>query len=341
MIWIRADANHMIGSGHVMRCLSIAGELKKLGEKVCFLTADEEPLPLLKARRQEFLVLHSDYRNPEEELERLEELLKEHRPDFFLADSYYVTGAYLEGVRRLVPAGYLDDLGRDFGANLLINYNLFAGDFTYEKVPGDRRLLGVEYVPLREEFSGVRYLVRERASRVLVTTGGSDEYNLAGQLLEKALAAPPASELEYWVASGAYNQHLENLENMAARHPNVRIYSNVSNMQQLMKECDIAVSAGGSTLYELSAVGVPTVCFSFVENQERIVECFREKGLSCCAGNYCTQGTDMLDGITDSIVRLKEDAGLRRSFSEKMRSLVDGQGAARIAERLAAGRRDA
>lgn len=339
MIWIRADANHKIGSGHVMRCLSIAGELKRQGEEVCFLVADEESLPLLQARGQEFLVLHSDYLEPEGELERLEELLRERKPDFFLADSYYVTEAYLSRVRRLVPVGYLDDLGRDFAVDLLINYNIFCDDFSYRMMPRDKMLTGVAYAPLRKEFSGVSYRVREKAARVLITTGGSDGYNLAGQLLERVLSHPPASGLEYRVVSGAYNQHLEKLEALAAGRPNVRIYSNVSQMQELMKECDIAVSAGGSTLYELCAVGVPMICFSFVESQGRIVECFREKDLVCYGGSYLTLGKQLLEDITDNIVRLMEDPALRRKYSEKMKSLVDGQGAARIAERLTAGRK--
>ena len=335
MIWIRADANREIGTGHVMRCLSIAAQLRREGQQVCFLTADEDALPLLQAKGQEYLVLHSDYRKPEGELERLKELFQGKGPGFFLADSYFVTPAYFRRIREWVPTGYMDDrcVG-NFPLDMLINYNIFAESSLYEGQEGTRLLLGPEYAPLREEFAGTAYQVRECALRVLVTTGGSDRYNLAGRLLEKALAEPETARLEYSVVSGAYNVHLDCLRKMEAGHPNVRIHSNVSRMEELMQKSDIAVTAGGSTMYELSAVGVPMICFSFVDNQEHIVEGFVKKGLVCFGGNYLVQGEEMLDRVVENIAKLASGEELRRDYSMRLRRIADGQGARRIAREI-------
>ncbi len=87
-------------------------------------------------------------------------------------------------------------------------------------------------------------------------------------------------------------------------------------------------------MYELSAVGVPMACFSFVDNQERIVEGFTRRGLVCFGGNYLTQGEAMLEGAVEGIARLAADAGLRAEYSGKLRNLVDGQGAMRIARQI-------
>lgn len=335
MIWIRADANEEIGTGHVMRCLSIADALKRRGQRPCFITADERAVPVLERRGQEYRILHSDYRNMEDELPGLLDLIAGGKPDFFLADSYFVTPRYLREVRRSVPAGFLDDLARtDLAADLLVNYNIFADASLYGAALCGKYLLGTEYVPLRGEFRGVEYSVRERAETVLVTTGGSDKYNLAGQLLKKALADPHAAELRYLVVSGAYNVHLPELTELEGRHANVHICCNVNNMSELMRESDIAVSAGGSTMYELSAVGVPVICISFVDNQERIVRGFVEKGLACFGGNYLAQGEAVLDGAVSGINRLVADPALRRDYSARLRALVDGKGAERIAEWL-------
>lgn len=358
MIWIRADANREIGMGHVMRCLSIADALKKLGEQVCFLTADESAAALFRERRQEYRVLHSDYAMLEGELGTLEGMLSENPPSFFLADSYFVTAEYFGRIRKYTPVGYLDDKClTGFPLDVLINYNIFAEPGLYEgQNPEAVLLLGTKYAPLREEFTAGEYRVREEASRVLVTTGGSDRYNLAGRFLEKALALEgkmraagkkalahgEMKRLEYHVISGVYNVHLEQLRELARRHPNVHIFSNVSDMARRMRESDIAVTAGGSTMYELSAAGVPMICFSFVDNQERIVEGFLKRGLVCFGGNYLTQGEGMLEAVAESLARLSADRELRRSYSEKQREAVDGLGAARIAEALirAAGRND-
>nr|WP_296455213.1 UDP-2,4-diacetamido-2,4,6-trideoxy-beta-L-altropyranose hydrolase [uncultured Acetatifactor sp.] len=333
MIWIRADANETIGSGHVMRCLSIADALKQQGQQVCFLTADENAAGLLEARGQAFRVLHTDYRRMEGELEALEELLA--GGGFFLADSYFVTAAYLDRVRERLPVGYLDDMcRRDLAADLLIDYNIFAEARLYEGCKAAEFLLGPEYAPLRAEFAGNACETRARASRVLITTGGGDRYNLAGQLLEKALAHPGTACLEYHVVSGAYNVHLAELKALERRHGNLRIYSNVSDMCGLMRDSDIAVTAGGSTMYELSALGVPMVCFSFVDNQERIVEGFVERGLVGFGGNYLLQGEAMAAEAAEAIALLAGDRELRQTYSRRLQAVVDGRGAMRIARRI-------
>lgn len=358
MIWIRADANGEIGTGHVMRCISVAQALKRRGQQVCFITADDSAAPVLERSGQEYRVLHSDFRHMEGELPGLRRLLSEGAPDFFLADSYFVTHSYLREIRRSVPVGILDDMVlTDLPADLLINYNIFADASLYGAdadgvdaagagkvracVPGagavcGEYLLGTDYVPLRGEFQGVEYSVRKKAETVLITTGGSDRYGIAGLLLRKALADPGACALRYLVVSGAYNAHLPELKELEGRHENVHVLYNVGNMSELMGESDIAVSAGGSTMYELSAVGVPVICFSFVENQERLVRGFAEKKLTCFAGDYLVQGEAMADEVVSHIMRLAADYELRRDYSARLRALVDGRGAERIAERVSA-----
>ena len=87
-------------------------------------------------------------------------------------------------------------------------------------------------------------------------------------------------------------------------------------------------------MYELSAVGVPMICFSFVDNQERIVEGFRRRGLVCYGGDYLAQGEKMLAEVVENIARLAESRELRNHYSVRQRQLVDGKGALRIAGKL-------
>lgn len=336
MIFIRADANEKIGTGHVMRCMVIADALKHCGQQVCFLIADDAGSRLLRDRDQEYLILHTDYASMEDELPRLRQIFEGKKPDFFLVDSYSATPEYLREIRKYVPVGILDDgVLRGYPVDVLINYNIFASASLYGTEEGTQYLLGPEYVPLRREFAGVDYSVRERAERVLITTGGSDKYDLGAKLIREALAGKDTADLQYTVVSGAYNIHLEELQELARRHENVRVCSNVGDMWRLMRDSDLAVSAGGSTMYELSAVGVPVICFSFVDNQERIVRGFAEKGLVAYGGDYLVQGESMLQEIVYHIGRLAADYDLRKNCSQRLRSLVDGQGSRRIAERIA------
>lgn len=333
MIWIRADANEEIGSGHVMRCLCVAGELEGLGAEVCFLVSDERAVPLLEARGRQFRVLHSDYRRPEGELAALDALFEQQGGDFFLADGYFVTGEYFRRIRRHMPVGYLDDMvRRDLPLDLLVNYNIFATKELYGELPEKPRLLtGPMYAPLRREFRGREYQVRRQAARVLVTTGGADQYNLAGRFVREALGAGPTAGLQYEIVSGAYNGHLAELKELEAQYPNVSVKSNVRDMAELMLESDIAVTAGGSTMYELSAVGVPMICFSFVDNQQEIVEGFKKQDVVYFGGDYLRQGDDMLGEAAAHLAELAACPGLREEYSLRQRRLTDGRGAERIA----------
>ena len=336
MIWIRADGGKEIGTGHVMRCLSIAEALCQMGEQVCFLVADDSAVPLLEAQGHEYRVLGSSYWELEEELPILLPMLGEAEKSLILADSYFVTAEYLRQVRELMPVCYMDDRGiSSLPVDLLINYNIFAERSLYgEGSGGTEYLLGTQFAPLRPEFQKASVPVRNRVKRVLITTGGSDRYGLAGKILREALCGSQTEDLEYCVVSGIYNQHLPQLLELERHNENVHIFSNVSDMAELMRSCDIAVSAGGSTMYELCAVGVPILCFSFVDNQEKIVEGFRQKEVVCFGGNYLSQGERMIRLMIEHIALLRNSVELRRSCSVKERELVDGQGAMRIASHL-------
>ena len=336
MIWIRADANKKIGTGHVMRCLSVAKALQQRGEQVCFLVADTNAVQLLESHGQAYRILNSDYMNPETEVPQLKRMYLTDNPRIVLVDSYFATPDYIRGMREFVPVGYMDDTGRtDLSVDILINYNIFAKKALYcNQDIHTKYLLGLQYVPLREEFREIEYKVKEKAERVLLTTGGSDKYNLAGLLLRSALENKETAELRYSVVSGIYNPYSDDLLQIAKRHKNVEIHCNVSNMSELMQESDIAVSAGGSTLYELAAVGVPMICFSFVDNQERIVEGFCEQQLVCYGGNYLLQKESMITEVVEHMAKLAGDNELREIYSRRQRAIVDGQGAARIAGEL-------
>ena len=335
MIWIRGDANKDIGMGHVMRCLAVAEALRDLGQEVCFVVASEDAVPLLQTKGYPFIVLYADYRQPEMELPRLEELLATHKPALFLADGYFFTSAYYETVSKYTKVACFDDLGQaDPQVDLLINYNIYASEDCYKEHNAKKYLCGAAFVPLRKEFSHVPYQVCEKATKVLLTTGGADKYNLAGQILEEAMGHPEASKLEYYVVSGRANHHLPSLQALENKYENITLCVAVEQMAELMKSCDVAVTAGGSTIYELSVVGVPFLCFSFAENQQKLVETYGANRWTDYAGNYLTDGNVMITDLTKKIVTLASDFKHRKQLSETLRGLVDGNGAMRIAQAL-------
>ncbi len=367
MVVIRADANSKIGMGHVMRCLSVADALLKRGEEVLFVTADDTPVPLLTKKGIPYCVLHTDYADMEAELPKLWNALSElpqgpgvpeaalpQRNIFILVDSYYVTEKYLAALKKRITTIYMDDIyAFSYPVDMLINYNIYGEEMGYEKdaaFADTKLLLGTNYVPLREEFSAGAGYVQSRKELslgaanvtpaeeggILITTGGSDGFNLAGQLLMEAMKYDALKEKEYHVVSGSLNPHIGELQALAQKHENIHIHCNVTNMAELMAESEVALSAGGSTLYELCAMGVPVIAFSFAENQERLVQTFVKRGIAQYGGNYRTDGNKMIQNTIAGLKVLLEEENLRAEYRAKARTLVDGKGADRIAEAIQA-----
>ncbi|MEE0396797.1 MAG: UDP-2,4-diacetamido-2,4,6-trideoxy-beta-L-altropyranose hydrolase [Lachnospiraceae bacterium] len=355
MVVIRADANSKIGMGHVMRCLSVADALLKRGEEVLFVTADDTPVPLLTKKGIPYRVLHTDYADMEAELPKLWNALSElpqgpgvpeaalpQRNTFILVDSYYVTEKYLAALKKRITTIYMDDIyAFSYPVDMLINYNIYGEEMGYEKdaaFADTKLLLGANYVPLREEFLAGEQQRTAANCGILITTGGSDSFNLAGQLLMEAMKYDALKEKEYHVVSGSLNLHIGELQALAQKHENIHIHCNVTNMAELMAESEIALSAGGSTLYELCAMGVPVIAFSFAENQERLVQTFVKRGIAQYGGNYRTDGNKMIQNTIAGLETLLEDENLRTEYRKKARALVDGKGADRIAEAIISGR---
>lgn len=285
-----------------------------------------------------------------------------------LVDSYYVTEKYLAALKKRITTIYMDDIyAFSYPVDMLINYNIYGEEMGYEKdtaFADTKLLLGTEYVPLREEFSaGAGYAQSRKelsagaenvtpaedrllqtaeqqgtaaSGGILITTGGSDSFNLAGQLLTEAMKYDALKTKEYHVVSGSLNPHIGELQALAQEHGNIHIHCNVTNMAELMAESKVALSAGGSTLYELCAMGVPVIAFSFAENQERLVQTFVKRGIAQSGGNYRTDGNKMIQNTIAGLEMLLEDENLRAEYREKARTLVDGKGADRIAEAIQA-----
>lgn len=303
MFYIRADANNQIATGHVMRCMSIAEEMKQNNIKVCFLTADHNADVLIKKRGFEVICLDSVWNNLENEISegKLITLLKNTDDlEGIIVDTYYVTENYLQTLHDICKTIYIDDIFslKRYSVDFLINYNIYGEDLDYKSrcLPDTEILLGTKYVPLRKEFKNIDKKMREKVKAVFVSTGGTDNYNIAGNLLCEIFEKKNSelSKLDFHVVSGAMNKNLSYLLEMEKKYKNIYIHQNVSNMSEIMMKCDIAVSACGSTMYELCACGLPIVTYSFADNQLSGIIKFEEKEVAIDCGNVVQDGMNII-----------------------------------------------
>ncbi len=334
---IRADGGARIGAGHLMRCLTIAEALARETDRddILFLCADEPSARLVQARGFAVRVLGTDGQRLEQELPLWEKL--EIKTDVILIDSYAVTPAYLSALRTFGATVLLDDLQREpFPVDAVVNYHIYAEEAVYRKWYRDKNIrcyLGADYVPLRPQFAEGTYNVRDTVEHVLITAGGGDADNIAAAILDQ-LQSEIGSKLNYHLIIGRFNPHYAEWQQRAARTPELHLYHDVEDMAGLMRQCDLAVTAGGTTVYELASVGVPFLCFSCAENQEQLARCVGEKQIAGYAGAYHLDAPGTLAAVRRLAGQLCGDRELRERFCLRGRRMVDGQGARRIAERL-------
>mgnify|MGYP000362068493 FL=1 len=332
MIYIRADMNEQIATGHIMRCLSIADALRGLGEPVRFILADEQAVSLLKQRGYDAIVLHTQWNCMEEELSVLSQVIRNEHIDKLLIDSYQVTQRYLAELSKLVTTFYIDDLNLfEYPVDAVICYANYWKKFQYKI--NDKRttyLLGMKYVPLKQAFWNCEAkIISEKADNLLILTGGSDPFNVTEQILD-SIDTYQFQTID--VICGIYNTNYNKFVKKYENNKNIKFHQAVNNIEQYMKNADIAISAGGTTLYELCAIGTPAISFSFADNQLDNVRQFQEDGLIDYAGD--ARMDDIAGTSNQYLTRYRNDFELRKEKSEKMQKMVDGKGAERIARAI-------
>ena len=339
MILFRFDGNAQIGLGHAMRCLAIADEARAMGEPCAILTADHQLDELIRDHGYRHICLEGDWGRLEDELDALEEVIRKEAPQAVLIDSYQVTESYLGRLNEMTRVIYMDDVNAfTYPCSGLINYNIYAEDLDYrDRYPQEKLFLGIRYAPMRPEFRDIEPKDTDKdVTDVLITAGGSDVFNTAGSMTAAFKEDNRLKDLHYHIVAGAQNPHMEDLHALAARYPGVTIHTGVRKMSELMGQCDLAVSAGGVTLYELAACGVPTVCFAWADNQIGNVETFAfKKKLMLSPGDVQGMTDHERNGrLAQELCKLVSDKKLRGQMSSALQGQVDGRGAVRIAEIL-------
>lgn len=346
MFVIRADGNSEIGMGHVMRCLSIADAVKEQAVEPIFVTACQECVSMIEQRGFQTRLLTSDYRDMLSEIPQLEQFLKEEKNELekhvLLVDSYQVSEEYYRKLKKLGYVVCLEDMGQSYPVDLLINYNIYGEKLASRYAEDnnnkpEKMLLGVEYMPLRQEFlEDIDYILREKVTDVMITTGGSDPFFAAKAFVDAFLADKLLQEkkIRYHIISGPFNSHAEELKGLYASNPNVTVYENVKSMKEIMRQCDVVLTATGSTIYEVSALGIPMFVFYFAENQRQGAEEIEEKTSVINCGDFSKESEVTVGKAVETLRRCVFDKNYREQLRQDEKKLVDGKGAARIAETI-------
>lgn len=331
-ICFRVDANAQIGQGHAMRCLSIAQYAKKhhIFTSI-FAVADRDSALFFEERGIQCMMLSSDFQcYSVEQAEKLLSVLQKEDVDQIFVDSYYLTNAYIKKIQLHYKVACFWCKAEVIDADLLINYNInYDREFyrDYYRFHPCKLLLGTKYIPLREEFMVSRQTEREsQADKILILSGGSAPKKLIQKFIQVANALP---QFKFTLINGTYCDTIRQ-ENLPK---NLHMIGQTSKVSERMVESDIVVSAGGTTMYELCALGIPSVIYSMADNQIEESEYLGHLHCVKYIGDVRKNETFVQD-LCNILKDLQCNDDMVAYMIENMRMVVDGRGCKRIVNAL-------
>lgn len=339
MLLLRADASIAIGTGHVMRCLSLAQAWQHAGGKACFAMADSTDAVRARVTGESCGVeqMSAEAGTSADVLQAIE-LAKSSQCKWAVVDGYHFGEEYQRALKEHgLNVLFLDDYGHagQYVADLVLNQNISARAALYEnRSPQTRLLLGPRYCLLRREFAEWRNWKREVPAvgrRVLVTMGGSDPDNVTAWTMD-ALTRVRVDGLEAIVIVGGSNPHAEKLERLAAESgKNFSVRRDVTNISELMAWADVALSSAGTTCWELCLMALPSLLVDVAPNQTALAIEMALRGCAIHLGAPMGLSAAELAAQVEGLLR---DEDRRRQFSIRCRELVDGGGAQRVVQAM-------
>lgn len=309
-IVLRVDASIEMGSGHVMRCLTLADALTQAGAE-CHFICREHPghlnaliterghivysLPYIEQHKQRQHsnaeeLAHANWlgATQEQDLESCIPILKLLQPDWLIVDHYAIDERWHQGLRPYCQKiMVIDDLAdRQHDCDLLLDQTFGRSSEDYlPLVPQDCQVLcGAQYALLRPEFAQWRDYSLQRRSEgqlehLLINLGGVDKDNITTDILQALASTTLPESCRITVVMGATAPWVEQVQQQAALMPwPTEVKVGVSNMAELMANSDLAIGAAGATSWERCCLGLPTIMVVIAKNQQTIARNLQEYG---------------------------------------------------------------
>lgn len=319
-IIIVTEGSSKIGFGHITRCMSLYQAFREKDLPVQFVVNGDSTIEHLLENTEHLIF------NWLEEPAKLFKLLD--NSDIIIIDSYLADKSFYEKVSELITlAVYIDDNKRiTYPKGTVINGSILAEKMDYPQVKEVTYLLGSQYIPLRREFWNVPEKgTKTNLKNIMVTFGGDDLRNLTPDILKILIDECP--HIHKKVVIGRGFEKISEIEDLRDDTTELIYYPDAEGMLQTMFESDLAISAGGQTLYELARTGVPTIAVGVAHNQINNVKNWQEVGFIEFAGFWDDEN---LQGHIKEKLKLFEDTNLRINKSNIGKKSVDGKGAVKI-----------
>lgn len=357
-IVFRADASLQMGTGHVMRCLTLADVLSANGTEcqfICrahaghladFIRQKGYRVHLLdvvaEIPEQDAPLAHAAWLGVtlEQDAKETAALLSHLQSDWLIVDHYALDARWETPQRRHVgKLMVIDDLAdRQHDCDLLLDQNLGRLDSDYAALVPTHcpRLLGPAYALLRPEFASLRdYSLQRREAgtlrTLLITMGGVDKDNATGRVLQALAGTSLPHDCRITVVMGATAPWLQEVATLAAALPwPVDVRVNVTEMAQLMADADLAIGAAGSTSWERCCLGLPTLMVVLADNQREAASYIEESG----AAKLFYINEQLPKQLGALLLRCRAESDFLHSMSRSGQDVTDGMGVKQVADKL-------
>ncbi len=310
------DYGPAVGGGHVMRSLTLAAALSERGARCAFAVGEETA-----ARVEAFSI--SDVDIWPVDPAKWPEAVAVAVLDDYAATADDERALSARGVRVAV----LDDIGRAHDCDLIVDPGLGRTEADY---PGRARVLaGPAYALVRPEFTQVQ--PDRHGGRVLISLGLTDVGGITAYVLARLLLLQGWSAVD--VVLGASAESLDYVREVAVHDPRVSLEVDSRHMASLLSRADLAIGAGGSSVWERACLSLPTLLLVLADNQAALGVELAAAGAALVLDARAPGFDDAFDQV---LAQLLTDAGLRASLGATSHALCDGQGAGRVADAILA-----
>lgn len=345
-IVFRTDASLTIGSGHVMRCLTLALFLREKGCDCKFVSRQHEGNLIHKVSSHGFEVclMNNSYIEPSTQenwqndaLQTIESINSE-PVDWLIVDHYELDKSWESALRPFVRQIFvIDDLAdRKHDCDLLLDQNIVSNyEKRYQTLVSDSciTLLGPRFALLQESFLQLIPDTVPRVGRIkkiLIFFGGSDRYNLTGLTIE-AFQRLDRNDIKLEVVIDFSSRHIDLLRNQIDGYEGITLHNTLPSLAPLMKQADLAIGAAGTTSWERCCLGLPALIVTIAENQKSVATELDRLGLAQYIGHYDSVSCESLSFAIDACLQSKMFEGWSRACMDS----VDGMGTSRVCDLLA------
>lgn len=334
-VLVRADggAGREVGMGHVIKCLALVERLRHFMDIRPVFLVNRDRVCVRKIREAGYPVRVLDPRRGiEHRWLAVRNLVGRIRPGIVILDVLSTSERHILGLRHLTQlVVHFDDAGTGGRlADLVINTVGAAGAGNGAEGPRGQYFVGARYERMPESFR--RYhakpkVVQADLAMILVTLGGCDYFNEMPRYI-RALRALPGKMRVVILAGPAFTNLREIRSELSRAGDRFALVQDPEDVAALMYRADLAISAGGSTLWQLAAVGTPAIAICQYRHQLSNAERLSRAGAAVNLGMYDAVSARVL---VSTVRRLAADHGRRTRMSKAGKAYVDAQGTERVA----------